>query len=115
MNTDGRWTDADPGDPASVDDEANLGFRWRWASPTDDLGAWKMNDPNDPPAGAGNTAGTCGSRHSGGVVATFCDGHVVFLGDDIHYRVFQHLMTPDSRDASGGTINAAGVLDEADF
>jgi prepilin-type N-terminal cleavage/methylation domain-containing protein/prepilin-type processing-associated H-X9-DG protein len=39
------------------------------------------------------------SRHPGGVIATFCDGHLQFLGDDIDYQVYQHLMTPDSQAA----------------
>jgi prepilin-type N-terminal cleavage/methylation domain-containing protein/prepilin-type processing-associated H-X9-DG protein len=61
------------------------------------------------------------SRHPGGAVASFCDGHQSFLADDIHYRVYQHLMTPDSRMAWGAlsstqqAFNLTGVLDEADF
>jgi len=36
------------------------------------------------------------SRHGGGVVASFCDGHQEWLREDIDYTVFRHLMTPDS-------------------
>ena len=50
------------------------------------------------------------SRHGGGVVVIFCDGHGRFLSEDIDYRVYQHLMTPDSRAAG-----VPGVLAEEDF
>jgi len=39
------------------------------------------------------------SRHPGGVVATFCDGHHQFLREDIDYLTYQHLMTPDGQGA----------------
>ena len=50
------------------------------------------------------------SFHSGGVVASFCDGHQCFLREDIDYRVYQHLMTPDSRAAG-----ISGTLSEGDY
>ena len=50
------------------------------------------------------------SRHPGGVVASFCDGHQQFLSEDIEYVVYQHLMTPDSAKAG-----VPGVLIEEDF
>jgi prepilin-type N-terminal cleavage/methylation domain-containing protein/prepilin-type processing-associated H-X9-DG protein len=37
------------------------------------------------------------SAHSGGVNVAFCDGHGMFLRDDIDYRVYQQLMTPNGR------------------
>ena len=39
------------------------------------------------------------SRHPGGVVATFCDGHTQFLNEAIDYLVVQHLMTPYGQQA----------------
>lgn len=39
------------------------------------------------------------SRHPGGVVATFADGHQVFLRQDMDYQVFRHIMTPDGKNA----------------
>lgn len=39
------------------------------------------------------------SHHPGGVVATFCDGHVEFLSDEIDYLIYCLLMTPDGRRA----------------
>jgi prepilin-type processing-associated H-X9-DG protein/prepilin-type N-terminal cleavage/methylation domain-containing protein len=35
--------------------------------------------------------------HSGGVNVAYCDGHGDFLRDDIDYKVFQALMTPNGR------------------
>jgi len=35
------------------------------------------------------------SNHPGGVMVVFCDGRTIFLREDIHYRVYQQLMTPD--------------------
>jgi prepilin-type processing-associated H-X9-DG protein len=37
------------------------------------------------------------SPHSGGVNVAFCDGHSDFLRDDIDYKVYQQLMTPNGR------------------
>ena len=39
------------------------------------------------------------SFHTGGVNIIFCDGHGRFLRDDIPYRVYVQLMTPDSKKA----------------
>lgn len=39
------------------------------------------------------------SRHPGGVVASFCDGHQAFLNQQIDYYVYQHLATPNSSTA----------------
>ena len=50
------------------------------------------------------------SHHSGGVVVSFCDGHQQFVSEDIDYRVYQHLMTPDSKAAG-----VAGELKESDY
>jgi prepilin-type N-terminal cleavage/methylation domain-containing protein/prepilin-type processing-associated H-X9-DG protein len=37
------------------------------------------------------------SRHPGGVIGTFADGHQQFLADTMDYRVFQQVMTPNGR------------------
>ena len=39
------------------------------------------------------------SYHPGGVVAAYCDGQAKFVSEQIDYGIFQHLMTPDSREA----------------
>jgi prepilin-type N-terminal cleavage/methylation domain-containing protein/prepilin-type processing-associated H-X9-DG protein len=64
------------------------------------------------------------SNHSGGVNVVFCDGHTLFLKEDIGYWVLQQLMTPDgySRDCdvpstqNGQPVgNKAYVLNSADY
>jgi hypothetical protein len=61
------------------------------------------------------------SRHVDGSVVSFCDGHQQFLSNDTHYRVYQHLMTPDSDRARAALtpaqqpFNLTGVLDDAEF
>jgi prepilin-type processing-associated H-X9-DG protein len=67
------------------------------------------------------------SNHPGGVNVTFCDRRSVFLRDDIDYKVYQALMTPDgshpdcdvpSTDAAGKPIpgsNKAYLLRPQDY
>jgi len=61
------------------------------------------------------------SRHVDGSVVSFCDGHQQFLSNDTHYRVYQHLMTPDGDRARADLttaqkqFNLTGVLDDAEF
>jgi hypothetical protein len=50
------------------------------------------------------------SRHSGVVVASFCDGRVTTLKNSLDYQTFRHLMTPDSADAGlAGVFDASGL------
>lgn len=116
--------------------EAELGFVW-WMT-SSDLGFGSGTMPAAyPPAGAcyklnacvndGNTIATSApaaevdfnadaeyarpsSFHPGVVVVSFCDGHQQTLSNTMDYRVFCHLMTPDSNDAS-----VTGVLDPGAF
>jgi prepilin-type processing-associated H-X9-DG protein/prepilin-type N-terminal cleavage/methylation domain-containing protein len=37
------------------------------------------------------------SAHSGGMNVAYCDGHSDFLRDDIDYKIYQQLMTPNGR------------------
>ncbi len=52
------------------------------------------------------------SNHSAGVNTSYCDGHSSYLSEDIDYRVYTQLMTPNGRDvvvdldASGAPIQA---------
>ena len=66
----------------------------------------------------GATAGTVGyesvpsSRHPGGVIATFCDGHTQFVKDSLSPWVYAQLMTSDSKWNSGSSTygtNSANV------
>jgi len=67
-----------------------VGFRW-------DRGRINENISKDLPRPS--------SRHTGGAMVVFCDGHVDFLSEEISENVFQHLSTPDS--AAAGV---SGVL-----
>lgn len=58
------------------------------------------------------------SRHPGGVIATFCDGHTQFLRETIDHLVYKHLMTPDGKEAGKLTSDLElqnGVLDPGSF
>jgi prepilin-type N-terminal cleavage/methylation domain-containing protein/prepilin-type processing-associated H-X9-DG protein len=41
------------------------------------------------------------SNHSGGIIASFCDGHVKFIADSVPARVLSQLMTSKSSTATG--------------
>ena len=57
------------------------------------------------------------SNHPGGVGAVFCDGHVLFLKENISNQVYCHLMTSDSTKISSvpGGVQGATLLSEGDF
>ena len=88
--------------------ETAIGMVWRDSAGTCGLINGCLDDPSR--AGSPDELVRPSSRHSGGVVASFCDGHQYFLREDIDYRVYQHLMTPDSRAA-----NLSGTLSEGDY
>ncbi len=94
----GRWTDTT---------EANLGMVWR-RSPGPASMINQGKNAGDRPQDVKYARPS--SHHRGIVVASFCDGHVVFLDEEIDYRVYQHLMTPDS-----GAAGVPGLLEDDDF
>jgi prepilin-type N-terminal cleavage/methylation domain-containing protein/prepilin-type processing-associated H-X9-DG protein len=51
------------------------------------------------------------SRHGGGVMAGFCDGHVQFLRNDVDVQIYQELMMPDDATA----FAAAGITSYKPF
>ena len=61
------------------------------------------------------------ANHPGGVGATFCDGHTIFLKDTIDSRVFCQLLTPNTTSGAGQMVNVISgfnglkLLSEADF
>ncbi len=58
------------------------------------------------------------SRHAGGTVVSFCDGHQQFLSDSVSVDVFKQLMTPWARqrkDSSRYYNPLQGVLDESSY
>ena len=93
--------------------ETLVGFRWVTFNPTAGSG-YKINDSvnaTQDPSSPNVALARPSSFHSGGVIASFCDGHQYFLREDIDYGVYQHLMTPDSYLATGVTT----VLDEGSY
>ncbi len=103
-------------------EENNIGFRWATytdSPPTLNADQKRINeDINDM------SLARPSSYHTGGVIASFFDGHQSFLQDGIDYRVYVHLMTPDSRDTyqNANILNGDGnhsfllnPLDEAEF
>lgn len=85
-------------------DPARLG----WPPPGDH--AW-------PPSASSNFAARPSSNHPGGVVVSFVDAHTKFLRDDIDYRVYCILMTPNG--AKAVTVNSGWqknmLLDEGAY
>ena len=94
----GKWTDTD---------EASVGMVW-WPEPAECRGMNECVDVGDSPGEIRYARPS--SNHGGGVIAAFCDGHVQFVREDIDYRVYQQLMTPNSEEAG-----LPGVLESEDF
>ncbi len=120
--TEAKWTNNVTVD--GIPAELKLGFIWTLASDTTQLGQMKItstsfDDPNNPVTNDGlPRPGNVSSNHPGGVIVTFCDEHTQFLNEDCDYRVYQHLMTPDSDKAwkeLGSQHNVAGILTEGDY
>lgn len=51
------------------------------------------------------------SRHSGGAMVAFCDGHAHFLKEDVEPRVYWHLMTPNGKAARIDGLLPKGIPD----
>lgn len=83
----GRWTDTS---------EADLGMVWR-ETPEPCSRVNECLDAGDRPQDIAYARPS--SHHAGGVVVSFCDGHQVFVSEQVDYQVYQHLMTPDSAKA----------------
>lgn len=88
-----RWTDID---------EASVGMVWfaepnpespQPASKRINVGRDKVLEQSD------YNYARPSSRHTGGVVATYCSGRTDFIADSIDYVVYCHLMTSDGRNA----------------
>jgi prepilin-type processing-associated H-X9-DG protein len=83
----GLWTDTE---------EANVGMVW-FREPDECSGINQCKDVGQRPQDIRYARPS--SNHPGGVVATFCDGHVQFLSEKIDYSVYQQLMAPDDKAA----------------
>ena len=96
------WDAGDPSDWPAGDVQTPLGFVLNGIATTPAInGADAVRYPS--------------SRHSGGVMAAFCDGHVIFLRDSITNRVLWQLMTPKTADSTPTYNTPPYVLNEADY
>jgi prepilin-type processing-associated H-X9-DG protein len=78
--------------------EGCVGFTWQEGTP--EKGA-RINEL----AGTGECKfARPSSKHSGGAVFTFCDGHTQFISEDIDYTVYQRLMTSRGKAFDQGPI-----------
>ena len=79
-------------------------FLW-WNSPPAGTKDYRINVGRTPAKPAPRLV-DCrpSSNHPGGVVVSFCDGHVRFIAEDIEYEVYKQLMTPNGAE-SGDTVN----------
>lgn len=99
-------------------DEYFLGIRWFTGLATDppviasEGGQYGINSPlpNTLPAGRQDMPRPS-SRHPGGVIMSFCDGHQQFVQQGIDYLVYQHIMTPDSR-KTGNELGIPGLVNQ---
>jgi prepilin-type N-terminal cleavage/methylation domain-containing protein/prepilin-type processing-associated H-X9-DG protein len=71
---------------------------------------------NSTSANNNGFVGRPSSNHPGGVLMTFCDGHVIFVRDSIDATTYCHLLTPNTVGArTGGATYAAMGSDPANF
>jgi len=112
----GNWDDTS---------EDRIGFIWGVANDNDEMedlsvngfdvdsNLAEVNDAGEP------KPGNISSEHGDVIVVTFCGQNTRTINENISYRVYQHLMTPDSREArkklGADPVNLEGVLDEADI
>jgi prepilin-type N-terminal cleavage/methylation domain-containing protein/prepilin-type processing-associated H-X9-DG protein len=69
---------------------------------------------SDPPSYANARPS---SRHPGGFVVTFCDGHTRFLSESIGYDVYNRIMTPNGLEVknASGTLEPQALLNESEL
>ncbi len=89
--------------------EGGVRKQWRWADPDNAFGvSWTPNfhlNPWDGPPDCPWKTMNCGpndeifSFHPGGASVVFCDGHVAFLTDAIHFRALRALVTRNGRES----------------
>ncbi len=92
--------------------ELIFGFNWEPASATSTV-VRGINDDRDE--GYARMAAV----HGGGVVASFCDGHQIFLKDSVSDAVLVHLMTPNGSAVKDASIfvfpTNEKILDEGSY
>ena len=117
-----RWARMNNAGQSEPLQEFEVGFVWMRASDIAELDQMSIDsfeaDTNALPDDGLPRPGNPSARHRGIIVTTFCDGHVIFLAEEVHYRVYQHLMTPDSNMAwktLNSGPNVAGILADSEF
>ena len=75
-------------DGSSNTNNRTLGFHWESLSASDDF---NIADPNTSTA---DVSTRIHSNHPGGAVVSFCDGHTIFLRNDIDKLVYMQIMAP---------------------
>jgi prepilin-type N-terminal cleavage/methylation domain-containing protein len=116
----GTWDCID--DKAGRDNQSRVGFSWIFARDDDTVPVQCLrcpkisqsdttNDPETPVPPESKINGITGpssrpeildrpsSKHPGGVVVGFADGSTQFMREDIPYFIYQHLMTPNSKES----------------
>jgi prepilin-type N-terminal cleavage/methylation domain-containing protein len=76
-------------------DATDMNFGTSGRPPTGTL----LNKNTDPPAPDDFINGRPSSNHPGGFLVVMCDGNSRFISEDIEYRVYCLLMTPDGANA----------------
>ena len=71
---------------------------------------WEDTSPASNGFGVPGTNAAIESRHPGGAVAAFCDGHITFLKEGVEPAVMGLLIRGNDSDTPGGP-----VLDQADY
>ncbi len=81
--------------------------------PVNSVRVGKINVDRDAVPAEGGAAhqlyGRPSSRHPGGVIMSFGDGHQQFVAETMDYHVYRHLMTPDSSDARCPDSTGVGI------
>jgi len=100
-----RRGDRDWSDSPAMED--GFGFLWRPIRGDSSVELWEDTQCNvpagingEPPAGVA-TSDLPSSYHAGGVNVAYCDGHVVFLAEDVSYKVYALQMTPNGAETWG--------------
>ena len=110
------WTyQGNAGDIATTNQyegEKIFGFNWQPASLGASTLALSINDKRE--YGYPRMA----AAHGGGVVASFCDGHQIFLKESVSDAVLVHLMTPNGSSLEPAVFDFptdSRILDEGDY
>lgn len=117
----GEWTKTWPTNaPANLEEEQSWGMVWwpEYDATKNTYDAVRINADREQsisPAPAPIYYARPSSYHSGGAVATFCDGHSQFLNEQMDYLVYQLIMTPDGANAKiAGTKTAVSQTQPLD-